>query len=223
MQYLRSSPLLALGALLLALSGCGPRPTTVRPPVSTSLGYVVFQELGAINRAPVHIGLLIDKQLQGLMFNRSGQIGTTEIPLGQILAAKLIQVASYRFDRITLVENADNAPPLLLYIGLQGGEQSVGVEINVSTGLGGASTFDVIAKMDLNLRATFTDHGQTIWVGAPRLVEEMKSGGAMYGLSDAGTQASDITHRVTDLLVAQFAQQMRRSESLQHYLEGQRP
>jgi hypothetical protein len=39
------------------------RPVIMRPPVSTSLGYVVFQELGAIVRAPVHIGLLIDKQL----------------------------------------------------------------------------------------------------------------------------------------------------------------
>lgn len=45
----------------------------------------------------------------------------------------------------------------------------------------------------------------------------------MYGLSDAGTQASDITNRVTDLLVAQFAQQMRRSDSLNRYLEARHP
>lgn len=161
-SYCRSSIMIFVMAMI---AGCGPRPVTVRPPVSTSLGYVVFQELGSINRAPVHIGLLIEKQLQDLTFNRSGQIGTTEIPLGQILAAKLIQVASYRFDRITLVDTPDNAPPLLLRIGLQGEKPSVGVEIDVSTGFGGASTCDVIAKMDLNLRATLADQGQIIWVG----------------------------------------------------------
>lgn len=208
-------------AMLIFLTGCA-RHVTIRPPVSTSLGYVVFQELGEIYRAPLHVGLLIDKQLQDLTTHHSGGLGTVEVPIGQILAAKLIKLVSYKFERITLVTNRSNAPPLLLHIGLQGENPSVGVDIDMSASLTGVTTFDVIAKIDLRLRATLTDNEQTVWVGAARLVEEMKSGGVAYGAMDGATQASDITNRVTDLLVSRLAQQMRRSESLRRFLENKR-
>lgn len=207
-----------LFGFLILLTGCV-RHVTIRPPVSTSLGYEVFQELGEIYRAPLHVGLLIDKNLQELTIHHSEALGTAEVPIGQILAAKLIQLFSYKFERITLVTDHSNAPPLLLHIGLQGEDPSVGIDIDMSTGLSGASTFDVIAKIDLRLRATLTDSEQTVWVGAARLVEEMKSGGVAYGAFDGATQASDITNRVTDLLVSKLAQQMRRSESLKTFLE----
>lgn len=208
-----------LFAILIFFTGCAARNVTIRPPVTTSLGYVVFQELGEINRAPLHVGLFIDKKLQDLTIHHSEGLGTAEIPIGHVLAVKLIKLFSYKFERITLVTNRSKAPPLLLHVGLQGENPSVGIDIDISTGFSGVSTFDVIAKIDLRLRATLTDSEQTVWVGTARLVEEMKSGGVAYGAFDGATQASDLTNRVTDLLLSKLAQQMRRSESLKAFLE----
>ncbi len=207
-------------AILLFITGCA-RHVTIRPPVTTSLGYVVFQELGEINRAPLHVGLFIDKKIQELTIYHSESLGTAEIPIGQVLAVKLIKLFNYKFERITLVTNRSKAPPLLLHIGLQGENPSVGIDIDSSTGISGASTFDVIAKVDLRMRATLTYNEQTVWVGTARLVDEMKSGGAAYGVFDGATQASDLTNRVTDLLLSKLAQQIRRSESLKAFLEKQ--
>jgi hypothetical protein len=205
--------------LLILLSSCA-RQVTIRPPISSSLGYVVFKELAEIHRAPLHVGLLIENQLQELIIQHSGELGTAEVPIGQVLAAKIIKLVSYKFERITLIEDRNEAIPILMHMSLQGEQPSVGVEIDKTTNiLTGATTFDVIAKVDLRLRATLTDNGETIWIGTARLVEQIKSGGAAYGVLEGATQTSDITNRITDALMADLAQQMRRSQNLQRYLE----
>ncbi len=205
------------------IGGCGQH-VTVTPPVTTSLGYRVFQAMGEINRAPVHVGLLIDPKLQQETIRVTRELGTAEIPFGEVVSSKLIQALSYKFERITLVTNSENAPPLLLAIALEGENPAVGVDIKTyPVGLSGAGTFDIIAKVDARLRVILTENSIQVWVGHARVVEELKSGGAAYGVFEGSSQATDITNRVTDQLVADFMLQMQRSDELKKFLQGKRP
>ncbi len=169
---------------------------------------------------PVHVGLLLDKKLTTETIRISRELGTVEVAFGEIISAKLIQALSYRFERITLITNPENAPPLLIHVALEGEKPAVGVDVEqYPVALTGAATFDVIAKVDARLRATLTENGQTVWIGHARVVEEMRSGGAAYGVYEGSTQASDITNRVTDRLVADLMLQMRKSSALKKFLE----
>ncbi|MBI3325184.1 MAG: hypothetical protein HYZ81_00565 [Nitrospinae bacterium] len=214
-----------LGPLLavhLAMSGCAQH-VTIRPPLNTSLGYQVYEALGEVNRAPVHVGLLIEQPLQELTFSYQGSLGTVVAPIGQVLAAKIVHLVSLRFDRVTLIKSPDEAPPLLLRIALQGESPDIGIELKVHPNfLTGASTFDVIAKTDVRLRASLSDYGEQLWVGTARFVQEMASGGVAYGATEGSTQASDLMNRLTDQVIADLAQQIQRSSHLKAYLEGKR-
>lgn len=203
---------------LLILYGCA-KHVTIRPPVNTSLGYTVFQALGEIHRSPVHLGLHLDPKLRTETIRVSRGLGTAEIGIGEILSAKLIQALSYKFDQITLTNDPKNAPPLLLTIALEGEGPAVGVDIQIYPDLSGASTFEVVAKVDARLRATLSDNGRAVWVGHARVVEEMQSGGAAYGAFEGSTQAAELTSRVSDRLVADLMLQMQRSTELKKILE----
>jgi hypothetical protein len=178
--------------------------------------------MGEIRRYPVHVGLLIDPKLQEEMIRVTRQLGTAEIPFGQIVSAKIIQVLSYKFDRLTFVADPTNAPPLLLAVALEGENPSVAVDVNQHpvVGLSGAATFDVVAKVDARVRMTLTESGEQIWIGHARVVGEAVSGGAAYGVMEGSSQATDITNRVTDELVADFVRQIQRSTELKNYFEG---
>ena len=84
---------------------------------------------------------------------------------------------------------------------------------------------DVRTKIDLRLRAALTDQGAPIWVGDPRIIDEIQtgaleqSGGAVVDLSRAITETVD---RATDRLMADLMRQVRRSDSLRQYLEEKR-
>jgi hypothetical protein len=150
-------------------------------------------------------------------------LGTAEIPFGQVVSAKIIQVLSYKFDRITFVTDANDAPPLLLAIALEGDSPSVGVDINqYPTDLAGGATFNVVAKVDARVRITLTENGKQIWVGHARTVGEAVSGGAAYRIMEGSSQATDIMNRVTDELVADLVRQMQRSEELKKFFEERR-
>lgn len=209
----------AWAVLVMVLATACAKNVTIRPPVSTSLGYSVFQALGEINRVPVHIGLLLDPKLRAETIRVSRELATAEIAFGEIVSAKLIQALSYKFERITLVDGG-NAPPLLLHLTLEGEQPSVGVDIRqYPTVLTGAATFEVVAKVDARLRATLTNKGQTVWIGHARVVEEMESGGAAYGVAEGSTQAADLANRATDKLVADLMLQIRRSSELTKFIE----
>jgi hypothetical protein len=179
--------------------------------------------MGEIHRYPVHVGLLIDPKLEAEMIRVTRDLGTAEIPFGQIVSAKLIQALSYKFERITLVTEATKAPPLLFAVALEGENPSVGVDINhYPTYVSGASTFDVVAKVDARLRLTLSDNGSQVWLGHARVVGEAISGGAAYAVMEGSSQAVDITNRVTDELMADLMTQMRRSTELARFLEGKK-
>src|SRR3989304_10577958 len=99
---MRLYSVLSLSALLVALSACGQH-VTVRPAVSTSLGYSVFKAMGEIRRYPLHVGLFIDPKLEAESIRVTRELGTAEIAFGQIVAAKVIQALSYKFERLTFV------------------------------------------------------------------------------------------------------------------------
>ena len=201
------------------LTSCGQH-VTVTPPVSTSLGYGVFQAMGEIHRYPVHLGLFITPKLQNETIRVSRELGTAEIPFGQIVGAKIIQILSYKFDRLTFVKDKDSGPPLIFTVDLEGENPSVGVDIDQHPiFLTGGATFDVVAKVDARLRITLTENGQQIWMGHARVVKEMSSGGAAYGIAEGSSQASDLTNRVTDELMVDFVTQMQRSSALKNFFE----
>ncbi|HWP56693.1 MAG TPA: hypothetical protein VNL14_02265 [Candidatus Acidoferrales bacterium] len=216
------STVVAVGCFFV-LAGCA-KHVTVRPPVTTSLGYRVFKALGEIHRYPFHVGVLIDPKLEEETIRVTRDLGTAEIPFGQVVSAKVLQLLIYKFERLTLVTDINKAPPLVLAIALEGDKPSVGVDINEHpTFISAASTFDVVAKVDVRLRLTLTENGQQVWVGHARTVGEAVSGGAAYGVMEGSSQATDITNRVTDELVADLARQMQRSEELRKFFEGKKP
>ena len=204
---------------VLFVTGCA-KHVTILPPTNSSLGFSVFQAMGEVNRTPAHIGLLLEPKLQKEKISVSAELGTVEIPLGEILSSKLIQALSYEFERISLVTDVSKAPPLVFVIGLDGEGPAVGVDINMYSHLGSAGgTFEATAKVDTRLRATLSDQGQTIWVGYARMVEEMIAGGAGYGVIEGSSQAAELTTRITDKLVADLMLQMQRSTELKKFLE----
>lgn len=151
-----------LCGFLLIFSGCA-KHVAIRPPVNTSLGYTVFQALGEIHRSPVHIGLHLDPKLRTETIRVTRELGTAEITIGEILSAKLIQALSYKFDRITFINDPKNAPLLVLNIALEGEGPAVGVAIQQYPHLlSGGGTFEVVAKVDIRLRATLSDNGRSV-------------------------------------------------------------
>jgi hypothetical protein len=220
--HVRLCSVLSLSALLISLLACGQH-VTVRPAVSTSLGYPVFKAMGEIRRYPLHVGLFIDPKLEEESIRVTRELGTAEIAFGQIVAAKVIQALSYKFERLTFVTDPTNAPPLLLALSLEGENPAVGVDLNkYPIGLSNAGTFEYVAKVDARLRITLSENGQQVWLGFARVVKEMTSGGAAYGVIEGSSQASDITNRVTDELVADLMLQMQRSVELRNFLEGKK-
>jgi len=100
---------------------------------------------------------------------------------------------------------------------LEGENPSVGVDINNY-----GSTFDVVAKVDARMRITLTESGQQVWIGHARVVGEETSGGAAYGIAEGSSQATDITNRATDDLIADFALQLERSREFKNFFEGKK-
>lgn len=220
-RNLRHSALLLLLSFPLAV-GCAQH-VMIRPPVNSSLGYSRWQALGEIRRMPVHVGLLLDPALQQLTYRNASQHATIEIPVGEVVSAKLVQILSYKFDRITLLSSIEHAPPMVLRIGLQSEKPVVGVSTDAHADFWtGIATVDVVAKVDMRLRAVLSDHQEVVWVGTPQIIEEFRSGGIMVRATDTVNQASDLTNRITDRIVAELVQQMQRSAAFQQYLEGKR-
>jgi hypothetical protein len=209
--------------MLFFVTGCA-KHVTIRPPINSSLGLTVFQALGEIDRAPVHIGLPLEPRLQNEKISVAGELGTAEIAIGEVLSSKLIQAFSYKFERISLVNDITNAPPLVFTVGLDGEGPAVGVDIAMYSHLGtGGGTFEATAKVDTRLRATLSDNGESIWIGHARLVEEMVAGGAGYGVIEGSSQAAELTSRITDKLVADLMLQMQRSTELKKFFERYKP
>lgn len=200
------------------IGGCAPKNVTVRPPVNSSLGFSVFQALGEIHREPIHIGLFIEPKLRTETIRVSRELGTAEIPAGEVLSAKLIQALSYKFERITLLDDLSNAPVLVLSVGLEGEGPAVSVDFKAYGGV----TFEYFAKVDTRLRATLSENGQSVWTGHARLVEEMVAGGAAYAVAEGSSQAAELTTRVTDKLLADLMTQMQRSTELKNFLATHR-
>jgi hypothetical protein len=184
-----------------------------------------LEELREIRRAPVHVGILIDPKLRDLMFHVERSVGMVgqvayNIAAGKVIAAKVIKLASYQFEEITIVHDRNAAPPLLLSVGLQ--QEQPGLTVDVSR-RGVTEMYDVKTNVDLRLRATLQDQGEQIWVGTARVTEEIRTGGLESGGAiDVSRAISESVDRATDRLVANLMRQVRRSESLKRYMEEKR-
>lgn len=200
------------------VASCGK--VTMQPTLSSSVGFEAFEQLGHIQRAPVHVAVLIDPKLRDLVFHLEHGPAIYNIEAGRAMAAKIIKLASYMFDEVSIVSKRDEASPLLLNVGLQ--QEQPGMSVDVSQRIFTAMS-DISTKVDFRLRAALTEHGETIWVGTARVTDEVKTGGLTgQGGIDLSRAISETVDRATDRLVADLMRQVRRSESLKKYLEGQR-
>ncbi|GIX46090.1 MAG: hypothetical protein KatS3mg131_0301 [Candidatus Tectimicrobiota bacterium] len=223
-QYKNKRRMVVLTVSLALLTACGQ--VTVQPTLSSSVAIEALEELGEIRRAPVHVGILIDQKLRDLVFRVERPVGVVgqavyNVAAGRAIAAKLIKLASYQFEEISLVQDRQNAPPLLLTVGLQ--QEQPGLTVDVAR-RGITALYDVKTKIDLRLRATLHNRGEQIWVGTARVTEELQTGGleGSGGAIDISRGISESIDRATDRLVANLMRQVRRSASLKKYLEEQR-
>lgn len=203
---------------VLLVAGCGK--VTMQPSLSSSVGFEAFEQLGKIQRAPIHVAVLIDPKLRDLVFRLEHGAVIYDIAAGRAMAAKIVKLASYMFAEVSIVSNRDNIHPLLLNVGLQ--QEQPGLSVDVSRRAFTAMS-DISTKVDFRLRAVLTDQGETVWVGTARVTDEVKTGGlAGQGGIDLSRAISETVDRATDRLVADLMRQVRRSESLRKYLEGRR-
>lgn len=203
-----------LAFLLLFVSSCGK--VTMQPALSSSVGFDAFQELGHIRRAPVHVAILIDQKLLDLVFHLEHGSAKYNAEAGKAIAAKVVKLASYLFDEVSIVKKRDAAAPLLLHVGLQ--SEQPGLAVDVSKRFL-SSMYDVSTKIDIRIRASLADRTGTIWVGAARVTDELQTGALeASGGIDISRAISETLDRSTDRLVADLMRQVRRSESLARYL-----
>lgn len=208
--------------ILYFLSGCGQ--VSVKPTLSSSVGYEALEQLGEIKRVPLHVGIYINPRVRELHFNVEqavGAVGQTiyTVPAGKVVAAKLIKLATYQYDQISILKDTSNWNGLLLDVDLQK-EQP---EFVVSTSRRGLTVmYDFTAKVDFRLKASPADAGERVWVGAARVTDEFQTGGLENtgGMIDMSRGISEVVDRVTDQIVADLMNQVRRSESLKNYLKG---
>lgn len=205
-------------ALLSLVVGCGK--VTMQPTLSSSVGLEAFEELGQIQRAPAHVAVLIDPSLRDLLFRLEHGQAIYNVAAGRAIAVKVVKMASYMFNEVSIVKNRDDAGRLLLQVGLQ--QEQSGLAVDVTQRFF-TVMYDVSTKIDFRLRASLTDRGETIWVGTARVTDEVKTGGLEAGGAiDISRAISETVDRATDRLVADLMRQVRRSESLKKYLEGKR-
>jgi hypothetical protein len=208
-----------LGLALLA-AGCGH--VTMQPTLSSSVSIEALEELGEIRRAPAHVTIFIDPELRDLNFQLTHGPVDYQVPVGRVIATKLVKLASYQFSEVSIVRQRPDTATLPLHVGLQGEQPGLTTDVE-RRGL--TIMVDVRTKVDLRLRAVLGDRGTSIWVGASRITEEIQTGvleqtgGAAADLSRAISETVD---RATDRVVADLMRQVRRSESLRQYLEAKR-
>jgi hypothetical protein len=168
------------------------------------------------------VTIFIQPELRNLTFQLEQGPAVYQVPVGRVIAAKLVKLASYQFSKVSLITERSSASGLLLDVGLQQEQRGLTADVD-RRGL--TVMVDVRTKIDLRLRAALTDQGAPIWVGAPRITDEIQtgaleqSGGAVVDLSRAISETVD---RATDRLMADLMRQVRRSDSLRQYLEEKR-
>jgi hypothetical protein len=146
---------------------------TMQTILSPSLSIEAFEELGKIRRAPVHVTIFIQPELRNLTFQLEQGPAIYQVLVGWVIAAKLVKLASYQFNEVSLITERSAASGLLLDVGLQQEEPGLPADVD-RRGL--TVMVDVCTKIDLCLRAALTDQGVPIWIGAPRVTDEIQTG-----------------------------------------------
>lgn len=205
---------------VLATSGCGR--VTMQPLLSPSVSIEALEELGEIRRVPARVGILIDPELRNLTFQLEQRAAIYQLPVGRVIAAKIVKLATYIFNEVSVLKQAPETPMLLMRVTLQGEQPGLTTDVE-RRGL--TIMVDVTAKIDLRIRAALADGSDTVWVGASRVTQEIQSGVLEHGglhTPDISRPLSEVVDKTTDLLVADLMNQVRRSESLRQYLEARR-
>jgi hypothetical protein len=194
----------------------------MQPLLSPSVSIEALEELGEIRRVPSRVGILIEPELRNLTFQIEQRAAIYHLPVGRVIAAKLVKLATYMFNEISVLKKAPETPMLLMRVALQGEQPGLSTDVE-RRGL--TIMVDVTAKIDLRLRASLADGADTIWVGASRVTQEIQSGVFEHGglhTPDISRPLSEAIDKATDLLVADLMSQVRRSDSLRQYLEARR-
>jgi hypothetical protein len=108
-----------------------------------------LEELGEIRRAPAYVTIFIYPELRDLNFQLTHGPVIYQVPVGRVIAAKLVKLASYQFSEVSIVrQRPDRAT--LLHMGLQGEQPGLTTDV-ARRGL--TVMVDVRTKIDLRLRA----------------------------------------------------------------------
>lgn len=194
----------------------------MQPLLSSSVSIEALEELGEIRRTPVHVGILIDPELRNLTFHLEDRAAIYRLPVGRVIAAKVVKLATYLFSEVSVLKRAPDSSILLMRVALQGEQPGLSTDVE-RRGL--TIMVDVKAKVDLRIRASIAAGSETIWVGASRVTEEIQSGVFEHGglhTPDISRPLSEAVDKATDVLVADLMAQVSRSDSLRRYLETRR-
>jgi len=195
----------ALTILSFLLFGCASS-SNIR--MEKGLSLEVFEHLGSIDRQPATIGVLIPNELKSATIVR--QVGETKynLDLGNTLGAKIIQILSYKFDRVVLLvdERTEPAIPWDLKMSVELAEADLSL-----TRKSGFSTYTMKSGGYIDLKATVVNRqGQVVWFGSAR---EEGFGEAAAGEGQVADIQGGLSEAI-DIAVAKIAAQMTRSEAL---------
>jgi hypothetical protein len=172
------------------------------------LSMETFENLGPIDREPATMGVLIPRDVRTAVIVQ--QFGTIEytLDLGNALSAKLIQILTYKFNRVVLLddEKAEAVIPWDLKMRVELAESDLKLETKA-----GWSAYTMKSGGYIGLKATVVNRqGQVVWVGSARAEGH---GEAAAGAGQVPDVQGGLSEAI-DIAVAQIAAQMAKSEAL---------
>lgn len=183
--------------LIFIVVGCAP--TTVRIPLSDSLGLKTFSNMGTIEKRNISIGLYIDPKLKELILAMEQGDVILKYYVGDNFTVKLIKALAYNVNKLKFLDqpyqsSANNLDATMI-VELQDADIIVKVK-DTQDGLAWKTT-----EAWLAVKATLNDNdtGNIVWIGT--------------------TRAESITMSMTiELTVAQLVRQITESANYAKYV-----
>jgi hypothetical protein len=197
-----------IGSFLLI--GCG---STSKVRLEKGLSMEAFENLGPIDRKPATMAVLIPSDVRNaVVVQKHGEIEYT-LDVGNTLSAKLIQILSYKFSRVVLLQDemAEPAIPWDLKLRLDLADSDLKLETKA-----GLSTYTMKSGGYIDLKATVVNRrGQVVWFGSARAEGRGESAAGASQVPDVQGGLSE----AIDIAVAQIAAQMAKSEALKKAID----
>lgn len=197
-------------AASLLLVGCEGK---INARLDNSIGLTTYENIGLIERQPIGVGLVLDKELRAAATEVRTRNLRYRMPVGAALGARLMTALALKFDRVQLLETPQfpaNAPlDTVMIVTLKGLDASVSISSRwntVATESSGWIEIEAILKDRQN---------QIVWIGTSRAEAEA----AEESIAFAGAQdASAAMNQAIEKTVARLVAQMAHSGSLRDFI-----